>query len=268
MILTQPVWSPWGIGVVTPWSYDEDQVGRPLDDTYKLKPTPKDTKRSHSWGGLATFMQNTRYAQSFGQRPVKNDAMPVAGTDYQTNDHESEASTEASHSHSTAANASGVTSSTDGDDLAALTNADLDNATTLTIRNLPRKLTRKEFVRAIDSSGFAGSYDFVYLPHKFEKRENFGYGFVNFANVVGAQRFYAMWHGSRRFTIAGTSNLKPQAHAQTLGRPLNVSAARLQGRAANLKRSNANKFHRVMNNSFLPLVLASSVDDNNDDANR
>lgn len=51
--------------------------------------------------------------------------------------------------------------------------------TTLMLRNIPNNYTRKMLLKMLNSNGFAGKYDFVYLPMDFETAGNVGYAFVN-----------------------------------------------------------------------------------------
>lgn len=97
---------------------------------------------------------------------------------------------------------------------------DRDVATTLMIRNLPYSLTREELEQAVDESGFADMYNFVYLPHKWNKQ--LGFAFINFVDVVAAKNFHAGWHKSQRFKSKCPKGIKP----------LNVSAASVQGHTA------------------------------------
>eukprot|EP00929_Paragymnodinium_shiwhaense_P003214 TRINITY_DN103640_c0_g1_i1.p1 TRINITY_DN103640_c0_g1~~TRINITY_DN103640_c0_g1_i1.p1 ORF type:complete len:278 (-),score=35.18 TRINITY_DN103640_c0_g1_i1:299-1045(-) len=67
--------------------------------------------------------------------------------------------------------------------------------TTLMIKNLPSRCQREEVMKVMDESGFEDLYDFFYLPSRaFERRQNFGYAFVNFVSAEDAQRFRALVH--------------------------------------------------------------------------
>jgi hypothetical protein len=52
--------------------------------------------------------------------------------------------------------------------------------TTVMLRNLPLNYTREMLLSLIDSMGFAGTYDFAYLPIDFTTQAGLGYAFINF----------------------------------------------------------------------------------------
>jgi len=117
--------------------------------------------------------------------------------------------------------------------------------TTLMIRNLPYSLTQQELLQAVDDGGYSGQCDFLYLPHKFKEHKNLGFAFVNFKDVEVASKFSAEWHHTYRFKMG------------SMHKPLNISAAAVQGRAANEKAANSHKMGRVKNNFFRPVMVES-----------
>jgi len=280
LILTHNlVWSPWGIGVLTPWSCEEDELEQRRYAT-KGRPQPqqKEMKRSRSWGGHATFLQNVEYAQLFGKKVAEADTN-IDNLKHRKSKDSEEASTDLSPSSS----ASDLTFSADSEDChksigqRSLSNVlasigrkplkqnkfpivkemmppDSSSATTIAVRNLPFNVTREELLQAVDASGFGGVYDFVYLPHKFKQHRNLGFAFINFLNVEVAQQFSSMWHKSKRFMSKGSSKgIKP----------LNVTEATVQGHAANTQKARGAKMTRVKNTCFQPLMLANLVDESN-----
>jgi len=51
--------------------------------------------------------------------------------------------------------------------------------TTLMMRNIPNNYTRDMLLHLLDSEGFWGAYDLVYLPMDFETEVGLGYAFIN-----------------------------------------------------------------------------------------
>jgi len=54
-----------------------------------------------------------------------------------------------------------------------------DGKTTVMLRNIPNNYSRDMVLELLDDHGFAGSYNFVYLPFDFNRDANLGYAFVN-----------------------------------------------------------------------------------------
>lgn len=121
--------------------------------------------------------------------------------------------------------------------------------TSMMVRNLPFNLTQQKLIDALDATGFAGLYDFCYLPHKFRDHKNVGYAFVNFVNPTAAQEFKRKWHQDKG-TVFKTSDMR---------KALNVTDAELQGRQANMRKANSKKMCRVRNDSFKPVLLSSQI---------
>lgn len=67
--------------------------------------------------------------------------------------------------------------------------------TTVMLRNLPNYYSRAMLLDLIDSNGFTGLYDFLYLPIDFQSKACLGYAFVNLANHESADRFRLTFHG-------------------------------------------------------------------------
>jgi len=119
--------------------------------------------------------------------------------------------------------------------------------TTLMIRNLPYSLTQQELLQAVDDGGYSGQCDFLYLPHKFKEHKNLGFAFVNFKDAEVASKFSAEWHHTYRFKMG------------SMHKPLNISAAAVQGRIANERAANSHKMGRVKNFFFRPVIVESPI---------
>eukprot|EP00931_Biecheleriopsis_adriatica_P087932 TRINITY_DN62334_c0_g1_i1.p1 TRINITY_DN62334_c0_g1~~TRINITY_DN62334_c0_g1_i1.p1 ORF type:complete len:411 (-),score=111.17 TRINITY_DN62334_c0_g1_i1:138-1370(-) len=95
-----------------------------------------------------------------------------------------------------------------------------DGVVTVMMRNLPNKYTQQKLKVEIDEAGFAGAYDFLYVPMDKQFGANKGYAFINFLD----NRFV---HSFRtRFEGRCMSSYKS-------GKIVQISPASLQGFEAN-----------------------------------
>merc|ERR1719461_2657977 len=62
----------------------------------------------------------------------------------------------------------------------------VETRTTLMLRNLPLDYTRDMLLQLLDKEGFAGKYDFIYLPVDFKTRAGLGYAFLNMVRATDA----------------------------------------------------------------------------------
>ena len=95
---------------------------------------------------------------------------------------------------------------------------DLEDLHTVMIRNIPCRCSAEEVLRAVDSLGFAGTYDFFYLPMNRRHKQGIGYGFINFIELGTAVRFKDATWGYR---FPGRRSTKQ----------VEIAVAQLQGRA-------------------------------------
>jgi hypothetical protein len=76
-----------------------------------------------------------------------------------------------------------------------------DTRTTVMLRNLPNNYTRSMFVAMLDSEGFQGLFDFVYLPIDFQTKACFGYAFVNLSDASIVPSFWDTFNGFSRWSL-------------------------------------------------------------------
>jgi len=76
------------------------------------------------------------------------------------------------------------------------------NLTTVMLQNLPGCYDRSMLLALLDSCGFFGSYDFVYLPLDFKTGHGLGYAFVNFVTHDSARIFFDVFTGFRNWGCA------------------------------------------------------------------
>lgn len=75
-------------------------------------------------------------------------------------------------------------------------------ATSSMIRNIPNDYSRERLVEQLNAEGFAGCFDFLYLPIDFTTRSGLGYAFVNFVSHAVAERFQRHFTGFDRWSMA------------------------------------------------------------------
>jgi len=73
--------------------------------------------------------------------------------------------------------------------------------TSVMLRNLPNSYTRQLLCNLLDVEGFAGKYDFVYLPIDFKTRLSLAYAFINFINAEEATHFWQHFHGFSNWAV-------------------------------------------------------------------
>lgn len=69
--------------------------------------------------------------------------------------------------------------------------------TTVMIRNIPNKYNQTLMVKMLEDCGFAGKFDFFYLPIDFRNRCGLGYAFVNMLSSSDAADLYKAFHNKR-----------------------------------------------------------------------
>jgi RNA recognition motif-containing protein len=69
---------------------------------------------------------------------------------------------------------------------------------TMMVCNIPCRVRHADLVEAIESMGFAQTYEFIHLPARREQRDsNLGYGFIHFFHGEDAERFALAFEGYR-----------------------------------------------------------------------
>eukprot|EP00931_Biecheleriopsis_adriatica_P118456 TRINITY_DN93868_c0_g1_i1.p1 TRINITY_DN93868_c0_g1~~TRINITY_DN93868_c0_g1_i1.p1 ORF type:complete len:614 (-),score=107.27 TRINITY_DN93868_c0_g1_i1:307-2148(-) len=118
--------------------------------------------------------------------------------------------------------------------------------TTWMIKHLPITLSQQDFLEALNQSGFAGRYDFCYIPRGFENELGLGYGFVNFISPQDAEEFRASWQGKAKFVDTSDGGCQP--------RRLLIKRADVQGYAANIAQWEKPRERRRRNPALKPYV--------------
>jgi hypothetical protein len=125
-------------------------------------------------------------------------------------------------------------------------NADDAPATTMMLRNIPNKYTQAKLLQELDENGFAGTYNFFYLPMDVHNRSNVGYAFINFNFAPDAERFRHEFslHRFQRF------------HSRKVG---TVCPAHVQGLDENLRHFENRAVTQAKNDQYRPIVFKGSL---------
>merc|ERR1712187_338654 len=125
---------------------------------------------------------------------------------------------------------------------------EIEGATTIVMKNLPLNYKRSMFLKMLDLEGFAGEYNFVYLPVDYETGAGLGYAFVNLTTPDIVPRFWKTFNGYTRwlFRSAKVCNLSwSNPH---------------QGVAAHVKRyRNSPLMHEAVPDEYRPIVFENGV---------
>jgi len=78
-----------------------------------------------------------------------------------------------------------------------------DQRTTVMMRNLPTTFSRARLIDLLNSKGFSGQFDLIYLPIDFGSACNLGYAFVNMTTHQQALHFWEVFHGFAAWTALG-----------------------------------------------------------------
>jgi len=78
---------------------------------------------------------------------------------------------------------------------------DIRTMTTIILRNVPNSYSRDDLIDFLDSQGFHGRYDFLYLPVKFGSSSAFGYALINLIDHDEARRFQAHFQNFSNWNV-------------------------------------------------------------------
>ncbi|KAF4677713.1 hypothetical protein FOL47_010934 [Perkinsus chesapeaki] len=122
-----------------------------------------------------------------------------------------------------------------------------DEVYTLMLRNIPDYCNTQSLLAEVDALGFAGLYDYCYLPIDINTSQNLGYAFINFINPAGAALFQHLCEGQY---LSGYPNWS---------RPLSIRPALIQGMEKNLMKFAKVAMRRCKDPKFKPVVLENGV---------
>jgi len=131
----------------------------------------------------------------------------------------------------------------DGSFIVGEMNSAEQQRTTCMLRNMPENYTRQTLLELIDTVGFAGKYNLIYLPMDFKNKNNLGYAFVDLISDGVAQIFFEAFSG---FCDRGFSAEKE----------CEVSWSTVQGYPAHIERyRNSPVMHSLVPDDFKPLLF-------------
>lgn len=73
--------------------------------------------------------------------------------------------------------------------------------TTLMLQNLPDRFTRDMLINLLNREGFAGQYDFAYLPVAFDTMQGLNHAFINMCNPDSAEVFQDHFNGFKGWPV-------------------------------------------------------------------
>jgi hypothetical protein len=115
--------------------------------------------------------------------------------------------------------------------------------TTVMLCGFPRNYNRDKLIDLLDLHGYAGQFDFVYIPMDFEFSESVGYAFVNLTTAAAALCLKGFFEGS-------------VGHPFTDDKPCRTNWSRVQGLGANIKQyRNSPIMHKLVPDEFKPVLF-------------
>lgn len=118
-----------------------------------------------------------------------------------------------------------------------------DMVTTVMVRNLRPQLRQYQLLNELDKTGFAGRYDFVYMPCSFKSGMGKGFAFINLINPAAADDFICSWDRTRRLGLNETDQ------------PLTTSPADVQGAEAYIAKCRSGRIRRITNPDYRPISM-------------
>jgi hypothetical protein len=100
----------------------------------------------------------------------------------------------------------------------------------------------------IDDAGFAGQYDFLYVPMDFMSRACYGYAFVNFTQPSDADRFWNTFNGFSQWAFPSRKTCRTFWSKPHQGLEANIARYR-----------NSPVMHKDVPDEYKPMVLIDGV---------
>jgi hypothetical protein len=120
--------------------------------------------------------------------------------------------------------------------------------TTLMLRNLPNDYTRSMLTSMLDGEGFAGMYDFLYLPVDFARGAGIGYAFINMTSHDAALSFLRYFSGFCNWTVPSRKVAEVSWSNPNQGLSVHIERYR-----------NSTVMHASVPDEYKPIVLMSGL---------
>lgn len=125
----------------------------------------------------------------------------------------------------------------------------IDMRSTVMLRHLPNNIPRDMLLALMDSAGFKGCYDFVYMPMDFLKDVSFRYAFVNLVTHEVALRFHRHFQGFSAWPLPCSTKVCDVAWSGPH-----------QGLAAHIERFRSSPvMHEDVPEKYRPVVFSAGV---------
>lgn len=125
---------------------------------------------------------------------------------------------------------------------------EVGSRTTVMLRNVPNNYSRSMLLELLDEEGFAGLYDFLYVPFDFKKNAGLGYAFVNLVDADAVSKFWHVFDGFSNWAIPTA-----KVCAVSWSEPL-------QGLAANVERyRNSPVMHPKVPEQYRPVLFQNGA---------
>jgi len=132
-------------------------------------------------------------------------------------------------------------------DMTQMYNASKDAApTTMMIRNIPGRYCQNDLMLDLKELGFAGTFDFLYMPMDKGTSANVGYAFVNFLEPCSAAK-----------SMTSFENFRFTRHQRSCNKVAKVSVAHLQGLEKNLQHYEKTAVNMSKEKRRRPIVMAN-----------
>jgi len=123
-----------------------------------------------------------------------------------------------------------------------------ESRTTVMLRDLPEAYSRSHLLKLLDTQGFFGRFDFIYLPVDFKSQKNLGYALINLVSPSEALRLTSHFKGFSDWGVA-------HEHVCSVG-----WCSPQQGLEAHVERyRNSPVMHESVPEEWRPMLLSHGV---------